>query len=157
MIFVQMPSDCRYSCKIVFRCGQWPEFLSEPPCIMYAPSVFWRSRIFTQPVYWLCLGRNLSTLGCRNTLEWTRVARNPVFDPTVRFLVRGSADNFTQNRKGESPLFYPVCIRGTSHGPVSVCVCLSLCVCVRLSQAGVLLKRQNVGSHKQHHTIPQGF
>ena len=44
-----------------------------------------------------------------------------------------------------------LCIRGTSHGPVSVCVCLCLC----LSQAGVLLKRQNVGSYKQHHTIPQ--
>jgi len=43
------------------------------------------------------------------------------------------------------------CIRGTSHGPVSVSV--SVCVC--LSQAGVLLKRQNVGSHKQHHTIPR--
>ena len=43
------------------------------------------------------------------------------------------------------------CIRGTSHGPLSVCVC------VRLSQAGVLLKRQNVGSHKQHHTIPHGL
>ena len=25
------------------------------------------------------------------------------------------------------------------------------------SQAGVLLKRQNVLSHKQHHTIPQGL
>jgi len=36
-----------------------------------------------------------------------------------------------------------LCIRGTSHGPVSVSVCLCLC----LSQAGVLLKRQNVGSH----------
>ena len=34
---------------------------------------------------------------------------------------------------------------------VSVSVCLSVC----LSQAGVLLKRLNVGSHKQHHTIPQ--
>ena len=22
-----------------------------------------------------------------------------------------------------------LCIRGTSHGPVSVCVCLSVCVC----------------------------
>jgi len=42
-----------------------------------------------------------------------------------------------------------LCIRGTSHGPVSVYLCLS--------QVGVLLKRQNVGSHKQHHTIPQGF
>jgi len=39
-------------------------------------------------------------------------------------------------------------MRGTSHGPVSVCVCLS--------QVGVLLKRLNVGSHKQHHTIAQG-
>ena len=44
-----------------------------------------------------------------------------------------------------------LCIRGTSHGPVSVCPS------VRPSQAGVLLKRQNIGSHKQHHTIPQGF
>jgi len=34
----------------------------------------------------------------------------------------------------------------------SLCLCLSVC----LSQAGVLLKRQNVGSHKQH-TIPQGL
>jgi len=32
-------------------------------------------------------------------------------------------------------------------------VCLSVCP----SQAGVLLKRQNVGSQKQHHTIPQGL
>jgi len=35
-----------------------------------------------------------------------------------------------------------------SHGPVSVCLCLS--------QVGVLLKRLNVESHKQHHTIAQG-
>ena len=38
-----------------------------------------------------------------------------------------------------------LCIRGTSHGPVSVSVCLS--------QVGVLLKRLNGGSHKQHSTI----
>ena len=38
-----------------------------------------------------------------------------------------------------------LCICGTSHGPVSVC----------LSQVGVLLKRLNRGSHKQHHTIAQ--
>ena len=37
-----------------------------------------------------------------------------------------------------------LCIRGTSHGFVPVCVRLS----VRLSQVGVLLKRLNVGSHK---------
>ena len=29
--------------------------------------------------------------------------------------------------------------------------------CVRLSQVGVLLKRLNVGSQKQHHTIAQGL
>ena len=40
-----------------------------------------------------------------------------------------------------------LCIRGTSHGPVSVRP--SVC----LSQVGVLLKRLNVGSHKQQHTI----
>jgi len=48
-----------------------------------------------------------------------------------------------------------LCILGTSHGPVSVCVCLSVCLC--LSQVGVLLKRLNVGSHKQHHTIAKGL
>jgi len=47
-----------------------------------------------------------------------------------------------------------LCIRGTSHGPVVVCLSLSLCPC--LSQAGVLLKRQNVGLYKEHHTTPQG-
>ena len=53
------------------------------------------------------------------------------------------------------PNFYRaiLCIRGTSHGPVSVC--LSVRPSVRPSQVGVLLKRLNVGSHKQHHTIPQ--
>ena len=44
-----------------------------------------------------------------------------------------------------------LCIRGTSHGPVSVR--LSVCLSVRPSQVSVLLKRLNVGSHKQHHTI----
>jgi len=32
---------------------------------------------------------------------------------------------------------------------------LSVCLSVCLSQVGVLLKRLNVGSHKQHHTIRQ--
>jgi len=39
-------------------------------------------------------------------------------------------------------------IRGTSRGPVSVCLCLS--------QVGVLLKGLNVAKLKQHHTIDQG-
>jgi len=44
---------------------------------------------------------------------------------------------------------------------LAIGLCLSVCpsvsVCVRLSQVGVLLKRQSVGSHKQHRTILQGL
>jgi len=36
-------------------------------------------------------------------------------------------------------------------------LCLSVCVCLCLSQVRVLLKRLNVGSHKQHHMIAQGI
>ena len=46
-----------------------------------------------------------------------------------------------------------LCIRGTSHGPVSV----SVSVCLSLLQVGVLLKWLNKGSHKQHHMIAQGL
>ena len=44
------------------------------------------------------------------------------------------------------PVFYRamLCIRGTSHGPVSVYVSVYVCLC--LSQVGVVLKRLNVGS-----------
>jgi len=64
----------------------------------------------------------------------------------------GKSVNISQSYGQEySMCFYRamLCIRGTSHGPVSVCKCLS--------QVGVLLKRLNVGSHKQHHTIAQGL
>ena len=44
-----------------------------------------------------------------------------------------------------------LCIRGTSHMGLCLSVCLSVSVCVRLSQVGVLLKRLNVGSTQ---TIP---
>jgi len=44
-----------------------------------------------------------------------------------------------------------LCIRGICYGPVSVC--LSVCP----SQVGVLLKRLNIESYKQHRTIPQGL
>ena len=41
---------------------------------------------------------------------------------------------------------------------MGLCLCLSVCVCLCLclSQVGVVLKRLNIGSHKQHHTIPPG-
>jgi len=34
-------------------------------------------------------------------------------------------------------------------------LCPSVCLSVCPSQVGVLLKRLNIGSHKQHHTIAQ--
>jgi len=40
---------------------------------------------------------------------------------------------------------------------LAMALCLSVCPSVRPSQVGVLLKRLNVGSHKQHHTIAQGL
>jgi len=40
---------------------------------------------------------------------------------------------------------------------MGLCPSVSVSVCVSLSQAGVLLKRLNVGSHEQHRTIPQGL
>ena len=52
---------------------------------------------------------------------------------------------------------YASAVGPTSHGPVSVCPCPCPCPCPCLSQVGVLLKQQNIGSRKQHHTIPQGY
>ena len=40
---------------------------------------------------------------------------------------------------------------------VCLSVCLSLCVCVCLSHAGIVSKRLNVKSRKQHHVIAQGL
>jgi len=40
---------------------------------------------------------------------------------------------------------------------LAMALCLSACLSVRPSQIGVLLKRLNVGSHKQHRTIAQGL
>ena len=40
---------------------------------------------------------------------------------------------------------------------LAMALCLSVRLSVRPSQVGVLLKRLKVGSHKQHHTIPQGL
>ena len=39
---------------------------------------------------------------------------------------------------------------------MGLAVSVSVCLSVNLSQAGVLLKRLNVGSHK-HHTIAEGL
>ena len=56
-----------------------------------------------------------------------------------------------------SDAFLPreLCSRGIRHGRVSVCLSVSVCLC--LSQVGVLLKWLNVGTRKQRHTIAQGL
>ena len=40
---------------------------------------------------------------------------------------------------------------------LAMALCLSIRLSVRPSQVGVLLKRLNIGSLKQHHTIAQGL
>jgi len=45
----------------------------------------------------------------------------------------------------------------TARCYASAVLAMALCPSVRPPQVGVLLKRLNVGSHKQHHTIPQGI
>ena len=44
----------------------------------------------------------------------------------------------------------------TARCYASAVLAMGLCLCLCLSQVGVLLKRLNVGSRKQHHTIHQG-
>ena len=44
----------------------------------------------------------------------------------------------------------------TARCYASAVLAMGLCLCLCLSQVGVLLKWLNVGSLKQHHTIPQG-
>ena len=59
-----------------------------------------------------------------------------------------------QNRTGQLSthnIFTERCYASTVLA-MGLCLSVSVSVCVRLSQVGVLLKRLNVGSHKQHHT-----
>ena len=45
----------------------------------------------------------------------------------------------------------------TARCYASAVLAMALCPSVSPSQVGVLLKRLNVGSHKQHHTIAHGL
>ena len=80
---------------------------------------------------------------------------------TPHSFISGLKPSFSVNPSHRSIPFYRAMlrIRGTSHGPVSVRLSVRLSVrpSVRPSQVGVLLKRLNVGSHKQHRTIAQGL
>ena len=39
---------------------------------------------------------------------------------------------------------------------IAMIACLCVCLCVCVSHAGIVSKRLNVGSRKQHHVIAQG-
>jgi len=48
--------------------------------------------------------------------------------------------------------------RGASSARVlAIIVCPCVCLCVCVSHAGIVSKRLNVGSRKQHHVIAQGI
>jgi len=51
-----------------------------------------------------------------------------------------------------------VCIylHGASDARV-IAIIACLCVCLSVTHAGIVSKRLNVGSHKQHHVIAQGL
>jgi len=98
-----------------------------------------------RPVCWLILPAATDINAVRIQAAFVVLLRVAVLLLLLREPQRDRATRFVYAISG----FYyraMLCIRGTSHGPVSV----------RPSQAGVLLKRQNIGSHKQHHTIPPG-
>jgi len=50
-----------------------------------------------------------------------------------------------------------LCFIFTARYYASAVLAMTLCLSVRPSQVGVLLKQLNVGSQKQHHTIAQGL
>ena len=106
---------------------------------------------------------NLTVLHCPDPGEKLSSCRRPWAHHTM-----------TQNKKGSSvvlcnapcgPLQYLVILIFTARcyasAVLAMTLCLSVCPSVRLSvcpsQVGVLLKWLNRGSHKQHHTIPQGL
>ena len=74
-----------------------------------------------------------------------------------------------QNQSSLSPPFilsFPIPVPFPSHfftarcyasAVLAMAVCPSVCLSVCPSQVGVLLKRLNLGSHKQQHTIVQGI
>ena len=89
---------------------------------------------------------------CR--IEIAKRCRINIHIAMIVHFAASTAKSVKQRCPSVRPSVYPsrfyramLCIRGTSHWPVSV----------RLSQVGVLLKRLNVGSHKQHHTISHGL
>jgi len=64
-----------------------------------------------------------------------------------------------RDRQTDTVPFLPRDAMQYASAVLAIGLCLSVClsVCLCLLQIGGLLKRLNVGSDKQHHTIAQGF
>jgi len=84
---------------------------------------------------------------CRRTASMEQAADRPQATAVDHYLSSSTENIFTARCHASAVLAMGLCLS----------VCLSVSVSVCLSQVGVLLKRLNGGSHKQHHTIPQGL
>ena len=63
--------------------------------------------------------------------------------------------NFVHSKAVRKPQVAIITARCYASAVLAMALCQSVCLC--LSQVGVLLKRLNVGSHKQHHTKDSSF
>ena len=82
-------------------------------------------------------------------------ATQPALTERLRH-AKTSKSLLTKTEKNRKSFFTARCYASAVLA-MGICLCLSVSVCLCLSQVEVLLKRLNVGSHKQHHTIAQGL
>jgi len=82
-------------------------------------------------------------------------ATQPALTDRLRH-AKTSKSLLTKTEKNRKSFFTARCYASAVLA-MGICLCLSVSVCLCLSQVEVLLKRLNVGSHKQHHTIAQGL
>ena len=138
-------------------------------CAAYGPwARIWPARHSIWPVKACCFCYNLmDSCHCNITIRFAsgQQSRNTrtTFDNDCHS-IHGKTDRIlrqTSSRKSFkispriSVIFHNVhtCFY---HAMLS-CYASTVSVCLCLSQVGVLLKRLNTGSHKQHHTIAQGL
>ena len=102
-------------------------------------------------------GGSRGVVGFGRTSPQTDAPRNQRYEMIVDKLFRKVYEQRRARRyeKAVSIFLYP---RATlaSAGIIAIAVCPSVRPSIRLSQVGVLLKRLNVRSRKQHHTVGQG-
>ena len=157
-------------------CRSWQEFDTAELLVISEPSRYSGKTEMKARPHWKFCSRPLSrVLNAISNLWWssknlkkiikkfsraTKASANCISQINAKFLTR----KFALQSKS---VFGASCIQCnltahylfiTARCCASAVLAMALCLSVRLclSQVGVLLKRQNVGSHKQHHPIPQG-